>query len=350
MNQTKGFLFLFPPDLCSVTLKFAIRNSKSAILVCALLSALSFSAEAQQPAKVPRVGMLVAGSVSSYKSRIDAFRRGLSELGYMEGKNILIDYRYAEGKVDRYPDLAADLVHLKVDVIVGGGGNAISAAKNATKTIPIVMAVAGDPIGTGLVESLGRPGGNITGLTLLSPELSGKRLEILKETVPKLSRVAVLLNPANPGTALYRKEAEVAARSLGVELHLLEARRPNELASALSGTKTVRAQALVSLPDAMFFSEQVQIANLAAQSGLPAIFPEGEFVNAGGLMSYGPNLPDLFRRAAYFVDKILKGANPADLPVEQPTKFELVINLKTAKQIGLTIPPNVLARADKVIK
>jgi putative ABC transport system substrate-binding protein len=212
------------------------------------------------------------------------------------------------------------------------------------------LAVAGDPVGTGLVESLAQPGGNITGLTLLSPELSGKRLEILKETAPKLSRVAVLLNPANPGTASYRKEAEVAARSFGVELHLLEARRPDELASALSGMKIARVQALVTLPDAMFFSEQIQIASLAAKSRLPAIFPESEFVNAGGLMSYGPNLPDLFRRAAIYVDKILKGAKPADLPVEQPTKFELVINLKTAKQIGLIIPPNVLARADRVIR
>jgi putative ABC transport system substrate-binding protein len=212
------------------------------------------------------------------------------------------------------------------------------------------MAVVGDPIGTGLVESLARPGGNITGLTLLAPELSGKRLELLKEAVPKLSRIAVLLNPANPSTALYRKEVEVVARSLGMELHFLEASRPNELASALSGTKTARVQALITLPDAMFFSEQVQIANLAAKSRLPAMFPESEFVNAGGLISYGPNLPDLFRRAATYVDKILKGAKPADLPVEQPTKFEFVINLKTAKQIGLTIPPNVLARADKVIR
>jgi ABC-type uncharacterized transport system substrate-binding protein len=212
------------------------------------------------------------------------------------------------------------------------------------------MGVVGDAIGPGLVDSLARPGGNVTGFTLLGPELGGKRLEILNETVPKLSRVAVLLNPANRGTTLYRKEIEIAARSLGLELRFMEARQPNELASVLSETKIGRAQALVTLNDTMFFSQQVQIANLAIKTGLPAMFPESEYVNAGGLMSYGPNLPDLFRRAATYVDKILKGTKPADLPVEQPTKFELVINLKTAKQIGLTIPPNVLARADKVIK
>jgi putative ABC transport system substrate-binding protein len=334
----------------SMNRKSKIQNRKLVgIAVFAFTLAMCGAvAQAQQPTKIPRIGCYMSGS-HSFGLREEAFRQGLRDLGYIEGQNIVLEWRFTKGQEDQAA-VAAELVRSKVDIIVTDGNRPTRAAKNATKTIPIVMAVAGDPIGTGLVESLGRPGGNITGLTLLSPELSGKRLEILKETVPKLSRVAVLLNPANPGTALYRKEAEVAARSLGVELHLLEARRPNELASALSGTKTVRAQALVSLPDAMFFSEQVQIANLAAQTGLPAIFPEGEFVNAGGLMSYGPNLPDLFRRAAYFVDKILKGANPADLPVEQPTKFELVINLKTAKQIGLTIPPNVLARADKVIK
>jgi putative ABC transport system substrate-binding protein len=261
-----------------------------------------------------------------------------------------MEYRLSEGRDERLPELAAELVRLKVDIIVTSGIAPPLAAKKATKTIPIVMGVVGDAIGTGLVDSLARPGGNVTGLTLLGPELSGKRLEILKETVPKLSRVAVLLNPANRGTTLYRKELEDAARSLGVELHLVEARRPNELASALSETKMGRAQALITLNDTMFFSHHVLIANLAIKTGLPAMFPESEYVNAGGLMSYGPNLPDLFRRAATYVDKILKGTKPVDLPIEQPKKFELVINLKAAKQVGLTVPPNVLARADKVIK
>jgi putative ABC transport system substrate-binding protein len=292
----------------------------------------------------------MSGSPEPRRAILDAFRQGLRDLGYIEGNNIVIEYRFSEGRDERLPDLAAELVQLKVDAIVTSGIPPPLAAKKATKTIPIVMGVVGDAIGTGLVDSLARPGGNVTGLTLVGPELSGKRLDILKETVPKLSRVAVLLNPANRGTTLYREEIEVTARSLGVELHILEASRPNELASALSDTKMGRTQALVTLNDTMFFSQQVQIANLAIKTGLPAMFPESEYVNAGGLMSYGPNLPDLFRRAAVFVDKIIKGAKPADLPVEQPTKFELVINLKTAKQIGLTIPPSVLARADKVIK
>jgi len=332
----------------------ATGNSKKAkvfgFALCAVLSALCLSAEAQQPAKTPRIGILMSGSPEPRRAVLEAFREGLRDLGYVEGKNIAIEYRYSEGRDERLPELAAELVRLKVDIIVTSGIPPPLAAKKATKTIPIVMGVVGDAIGTGLVDSLARPGGNVTGLTLLGPELSGKRLEILKETLPKLSRVAVLLNPENRGTTLYRKEIEVAARSLGVELHLLEASRPNELASALSEPKMGRAQALVTLNDTMFFSQQVQIANLAIKTGLPAMFPESEYVNAGGLMSYGPNLPDLFRRSATYVDKILKGSKPAELPVEQPTKFELVINLKAAKQIGVTIPPNVLARADKVIK
>jgi ABC-type uncharacterized transport system substrate-binding protein len=315
-----------------------------------LLFAVCSQLEAQQTAKPPRIGILMSGSPKARQTVLEAFRQCLRDLGYIEGNNFVIEYRFSEGRDERLPDLAAELVQLKVDVIVTSGIPPPLAAKNATKTIPIVMGVVGDAIGTGLVDSLARPGGNVTGFTLLGPELSGKRLEILKETVPKLSRVAVLLNPANAGTVLYRKEVEVAARTLGVELHLVEASRPNELASALSKTKMGQVQALVTLNDTMFFSQQIQIADLAAKSGLPAMFPESEFVNAGGLMSYGPNLADLFRRAATYVDKILKGAKPADLPVEQPTKFELVINLKTAKKIGVTIPPNVLVRADRVIK
>jgi len=318
-------------------------------IIFAMLSALCVSAEAQQPKKF-RIGILMSGSLAPRQAVLDALRQSLRDLGYVEGKNIAFEYRFSEGNDERLPELATELVREKVDIILTSGIAPPLAAKKATKTIPIVMGVVGDAVGTGLVDSLARPGGNVTGFTLLGPELSGKRLEILKETVPRLARVAVLLNPTNRGTALYRKEVEVAARSLGVELHILEASRPNELASALSGTKTARVQALITLNDTMFFSEQIQIGNLAAKSGLPAMFPESEYVNAGGLMSYGPNLPDLFRRAATYVDKILKGAKPADLPVEQPTKFEFIINLKTAKQIGLTIPPNVLARADRVIR
>jgi putative tryptophan/tyrosine transport system substrate-binding protein len=292
----------------------------------------------------------MSGSPAPRQGVLAAFRQGLQDLGYVEGKNIAMEYRFSEGRDERLPDLALELVQLKVDIIVTSGITPPLAAKKVTKTIPIVMGVVGDPIGTGLVDSLARPGGNVTGFTLLAPELSSKRLELLKETVPKLSRVAVLINPANPGSPVYRKEIEVAARSLGVELHLSEASQPYELAGALSQTQMGRAQALITLNDTMFFSQQVQIANLATKTGLPAMFPESEYVNAGGLMSYGPNLPDLFRRAATYVDRILKGIKPTDLPVEQPTKFELMINLKTAKQLGLTIPPNVLARADKVIK
>jgi putative tryptophan/tyrosine transport system substrate-binding protein len=341
--KTSRFVFLFLPNFYSVKLK-------SAIPVVAMLFALCVPAEAQQPVKTSRIGILMSGSPEPRRAILDAFRQGLRDLGYIEGNNIVIEYRFSEGMDERLPELAAELVRLKVDVIVTSGIAPPVAAKKATKTIPIVMGVVGDAVGTGLVGSLAQPGGNVTGLTLLGPELNGKRLEILKETVPKLSRVAVLLNPANQGSTSYRKEVEVAARSLGVELHRVEASRPNELASALSETKMGRAQALLTLNDTMFFSQQVQIANLSIKTGLPAMFPESEYVNAGGLMSYGPHLPDLFRRAATYVDKVLKGAKPADLPVEQPTKFELVINLKTAKQIGLTIPPNVLARADKVIR
>jgi putative ABC transport system substrate-binding protein len=327
-----------------MTLRFGLSLLTTVLLITVSL------ARAEQVAKTARIGILMSGSPEPRQGVLDAFRQGLRELGYVEGKNFMTEYRFSEGRDERLPDLAAELVQLKVDVILTSGISPPLAAKNATKTIPIVMGVVGDAIGTGLVDSLARPGGNVTGLTLLGPELSGKRLEILKETVPKLSRVAVLLNPANAGTTLYRKEIEVAARSFAVELHILEASRPNELTSALSKTKMGRDQALVTLNDTMFFSQQVQIANLAIKSGLPAMFPESEYVNAGGLMSYGPNLPDLFRRAAIFVDKILKGAKPAELPVEQPRKFELIINLKAAKQIGLTIPPSVLAQADKVIR
>jgi putative tryptophan/tyrosine transport system substrate-binding protein len=315
----------------------------------ALLFALGFPAHAQQPVKVPKLGCYMLGA-AGLGTREEAFRQGLRDLGYVEGQNIFIEWRFAAGQADQAKTIVDELVRLNVDIIVTDGNRSTSDAKNATTTIPIVMAVSGDPLGAGLVKTLARPGGNITGLTLLSPELSGKRLELLKETMPKISRVAVLFNPSNPAAILYLNEVEVAAKSFGLQLQTLKASRPTDLASALSGAVTGRAHALITLPDAMFFSSRVQVTNFAAQNRVPAMFPESEFVNDGGLMSYGPNLPDLFRRAATYVDKILKGAKAADLPVEQPTKFEFVINLKTAKQIGLTIPPNVLARADKVIR
>ena len=315
----------------------------------ALLFALGLPAHGQQPVKIPKLGCYMLGA-AGLGTREEAFRQGLRDLGYVEGQNIFIEWRFAAGEADQAKTIVDELVRLNVDIIVTDGNRSTSDAKNATTTIPIVMAVSGDPLGAGLVKTLARPGGNITGLTLLSPELSGKRLELLKETMPKISRVAVLFNPSNPAAILYLNEVEVAARSFGLQLQTLKASRPTDLASALSGAVTGRAHALITLPDAMFFSSRVQVTNFAAQNRVPAMFPESEFVNDGGLMSYGPNLPDLFRRAATYVDKILKGAKAADLPVEQPTKFEFVINLKTAKQIGLTIPPNVLARADRVIK
>jgi putative tryptophan/tyrosine transport system substrate-binding protein len=302
---------------------------------------------AQQAGKVPRIGFLSTGSSSSDSTRIEAFRQGLRDLGYVEGKNIAIEYRYVERNFDQ---LAAELVRLKVDLIVTGGTPPTRAAKNATTTIPIVMAAVGDPVGTGLVASLARPGGNITGLSLLSPELSGKRLELLKEAFPRVTRVAVLLNPTNPATEAQLAETQVAAGSLAVELQLLEVSSPNGLEHAFSAMMRDRVSALVVLTDAMFFDNRTRIVSFAAKNRVPVTCYDSAFVDAGGLMSYGPSVPDLYHRAATYVDKILKGRKPADLPVEQPTKFELVINLKTAKQIGLTIPPNVLARADKVIR
>ena len=309
------------------------------------------SAEAQQAKKVARIGLLVPGSQSAFAIRTDALRQGLRELGYVEGQNIVIEYRYGEGKTDRFPDLATELDQLKVDVIVVGGASATRAAKNVTKLIPIVMANVTDPVVLGFVASLARPGGNITGLTNLAPELGGKRLELLKEIVPKLSRVAVLGDPTSPGHATGWRETEIAARSLGVQVQSLEVRAPNpDFEGAFSAITRDRANALLTLSQPLIRVYREQIVDFTAKRRMPAIFHTREFVEAGGLMSYAPDVPAMFRRAATYVDKILKGAKPADLPVEQPKKFEFIINLKAAKQIGLTIPPNVLARADKVIK
>jgi ABC-type uncharacterized transport system substrate-binding protein len=307
-------------------------------------------AQAQQPTQIPRIGFLGGAAPSANADRREAFRQRMRELGYVEGKNILLEYRYAEGKLDRLPALAAELARLKVDVIVTGGGGATRAAKEATNTIPIVMAQVPDPIADGFVASLARPGGNITGLSALGPELSGKRLELLKETVPKLSRVAVLGTSTTPGNAQQLREVELAAEALKVKLQFLDVLDPKDIETAFRAASKGHAEGVLVLSASVFVSRRTQVLDLAQKSRLPAIYYGPEFVEAGGLMSYGVNDTDLYRRAAAYVDKILKGTKPADLPVEQPTKFEFIINLKAAKQIGLTIPPNVLARADKVIK
>jgi len=317
-------------------------------LTLLLLAAGTFT-DAQQPKKVPRIGYLAPGSPASDSPRIDPFRQGLRELGYTEGQDIVIELRFAEGKSERLPAIVAELIQLKVDVIVLSGTPAARAAKQATSTIPIVMGTSADPVGTRLVASLARPGGNVTGLSTLGSDLSGKRLELLKEVVPGVSRIAVLSNPTNQSVPALLSETEIAAQSLGVQVQFLEARVPNELNKVFVAIKD-RPSALMVVPDPMLFAQRKRLSDLAAESRLPTMAEWEEFVQAGGLMSYGPSFREMFRRAAVYVDKILKGRTPADLPVEQPTKFELMINLKTAKQIGLTIPPNVLARADKVIR
>jgi putative ABC transport system substrate-binding protein len=327
-------------------------NRKFVVLaLCPLLFALSFPAEAQQqPKKVARIGYLSVLSPSSDSARIEAFRQGLRELGYAEGQSFAIESRYAEGKLDQLRDLAGELVGLKVDVIVVGGSTATRAAKNVSKLIPIVMAHGSDPVELGFVASLARPGGNITGLTHLAPELGGKRLELLKDIVAQLSRVAVLTDPGTQGHGPQIKELEIAARALGLQLRPAEVRGPKELESVFSAMTTGRAGALIVLQQPTLDRLRERIVDLAAKNRLPAMYPNSEYVEAGGLMSYAADIVAMFRRAAVYVDKILKGTKPADLPVEQPKKFEFIINLKAAKQIGLTIPPNVLARADKVIK
>jgi putative ABC transport system substrate-binding protein len=271
-------------------------------------------------------------------------------MGYVEGENIVIEDRYAEGKFDLLPALAAELVRLKVDIIITAGPPVTRAVKDATATIPVVMAQDGDPVGNGFVASLARPGGNITGMSQLAPEISGKQLELLKETVPRLSRVAVLGTSTRPGNAYALKETELAAGTFAVRIQYLDVRDPKDIETAFREARKGRAGAVLVLQGPVFTAQRTQVVDLAAKTRLPAIYPQTEYTDVGGFMCYGVNTPDLFRRAANYVDKILKGAKPADLPVEQPKKFELVINLKTAKQIGVTIPPNVLARADRVIR
>jgi putative ABC transport system substrate-binding protein len=310
-------------------------------------------AEAQQPKKVPRIGYLSSVDPASESARAGGIRLALRELGYIEGQNIAIEYGYSEGKADRAPELAAELVRLKVDIIVVAGGIIwIRATKNATKTIPIVMVGAGnDPVEAGLIESLARPGGNITGLTNLSGKLGGKRLELLKEAVPKVTRVAVLYEPATPANVLeVNEDLPVAARALKMTLQPWEIRAADGFERVFAALSKERPDGLYVAGSPLLNNNQKRIAGLALKSRLPSVYQSREAVDAGGLMSYSADLADSYRRVAYFVDRILKGAKPADLPVEQPTKFEFVVNLKAAKQIGLTIPPNVLARADKVIK
>ena len=329
-----------------------IPRALGLILILALsILAAPLSADAQQPAKVVRIGFLNPATPAATAHFLEAFRQALRELGYVEGKNIILERRYAEGRVERLPDLAAELVRLKVDVILAVLNPTVQAVKQATTTIPIVMANSVDPVGAGLVASLARPGGNITGLANLGHELSGKLLELLKEAVPGVTRVAFLGDPAVPHSAPAFRETQVAARVLGVELQLVEVRGKAEFESAFSAMTRERAGALiVHTPTPLFFAHRKQIADLAVKNRLPTMYGNRDYVDAGGLMSYGVHVPDLYRRAATYIDKILKGAKPADLPVEQPTRFELVVNLKTAKALGLTIPQLVLIRADQLIQ
>ena len=332
----------------------ATGNSRTAkffgVALRALLFALCLPVQAQQQKKVPRVGWLFSVSASSAADRVEAFRQGLRELGYVEGKNIVIEYRYAESKLDRLPALAAEFVRLKVDVIVTSNQEPTRSAKTATVTIPIVMARDTDPIGNGFVASLARPGGNITGLSSMAPEISGKHVELLKEIVPRLSRLAVLGASNTPGNAQLIREIENAASAFRVTPQYLDVLTVKDIEPAFRAASKGRADAILVLGSGIYASHRKQVVDLTVKNRLPAIFRSREYMEDGGLMAYGVNPFDLDRRAATYVDKILKGAKPSDLPVEQPTKFEFIINLKTAKQIGLTIPPNILARADRVIR
>ena len=324
-----------------------MRKNVMRLTLCAMLFALCSSVEAQQSKKVPRIGYLTS-ALDRVNPNRDALRQGLRDLGWVEGQNIVIEYRYAEGKNERLTDLAADLVRLKVDLIVTTGGTATEAAKQATTLIPIVFTQVGAPDKQGFVASLARPGGNITGLTNIAEEVSGKRLELLKETRPKISRVAVLWDSATGRHS--SKATEEAARLLGVQIQFLEATERNDFGRAFEAATKGRAGAMTVLSSGIFHTHREALVGLSAKNLLPTVYDHKDYTESGGLMSYGPNVPEMFMRAATYVDKILKGTKPADLPVEQPMKFEFIINLKTAKQIGLTIPPNVLARADRVIR
>jgi putative tryptophan/tyrosine transport system substrate-binding protein len=327
-----------------------MKKKITLLALCAMLFALTGSAEAQQPTKVPRIGYLGAFTPSAGAPLLEGFRQGLRDLGYVEGRNIFIDYRWAEGTPDRFPALASELINLRVDVIVTQSNAATATLQQATRTIPIVVAGMGDPVGSGFVASLARPGGNITGFSNESEEFAGKWLELLREAAPKISRIAVLAVAQAQSHRTYWTKIQAAAQELKVISQRQEMAGPDEIEQAFANLVKGRPQGLIVLPHAITIERRTQIVSLSAKNRLPGIYPFSLFVEAGGLMSYGTNLADLHRRAAIYVDKILKGTKPADLPVEQPKKFELTINLKAAKQIGLTIPPNVLARADKVIR
>jgi putative ABC transport system substrate-binding protein len=333
---------------CSGNPKTKVQDRKW-VRICAIV--LTFLggvvAEAQPTKRVFRIGYLRFIEVPALD---EAFRKGLKDLGYNDGQNLHVEYRYAGGSMERLAEFAAELVHLKVDVIVAGSTQSIDAARQATKTIPIVFPVTFDPVGSGFAASLARPGGNLTGLSTVNPDAAAKRVELLKEVMPKLSRLAVLRNPTNTGSRFALKETQEGARQLGMRLQLLEAQRPDDLEGIFRAAVREQAGALIVIVDAMFFAQRKQIGDLAINHRLPTMLDSRQYVDAGGLMAYGVNLSDLFRRAAVYVDKILKGAKPAELPIEQPTKFELVINLKTAKLIGVTIPQWVLVKADKVIR
>ncbi len=316
-----------------------------------MLFALCATAQSQSQKTLPRIGYLSASSLAALAGRTNAFRRGLSDLGYVEGKNIVIEYRYGDGQLDRVPALASELARLKVDMIVIAGGNAtVSGAKQSIESVPIIMANVQDPVGSGFVASLARPGGNITGLSALTADLAGKRLDLIRETFPRALRVAALFDPQDDSKIVELKEAQAIAKAAGIKLQAVEVRRSSDFERAFKAVARERAEVLLVLQNALTTTGRKPIADLATKNRLPTVWADSGLMDAGGLMSYGPNVADLFRRAATYVDKILKGAKPADLPVEQPTKFEFIINLKAAKQIGLTIPPNVLARADRVIR
>jgi putative ABC transport system substrate-binding protein len=325
-------------------------NRRDAVLALAALGAFPVGSNAQQTGKIVRLGILSPLSASAFAPNDQALRQGLSELGWVEGRNFVITTRYAEGRYDRLPGLAAEIAGLKVDAIISGSTPGALAAKNATTTIPVVFVTTGDPVASGLIASLARPGGNVTGLTVLGRELSAKRLAILKEAFPGVSHVAVIANPDGPESAPMLKGLDGAVKALGIKLRILEVRGPNELEKTFATIASARVGAIMVLTDILFLTHRERIVELAAKTRLPAMYAFREHVNAGGLMFYGAPLDDMWRRAATYVDKILKGAKPADLPVEQPTKFELVINLKTAKALGITIPQSVLARADEVIR
>ncbi len=326
------------------------KATASSILVSAMMLAVAVLAEAQQPTKVPRIGFLASGTAAAPPASLEAFKQGLRDLGYIEGKSIAIEYRWAEHKPERLPELAAELVGLKVDVIVTSQTPSVQAIKKVSSTIPIVFGVLSFPVENGIIASFARPGGNATGLTVLSEELNGKRLELLKESVPKIARVGVLSNLNNPTQPLEWKEIEVAAQALGLKLQSLGVRSVNDFDGVFKAALRDPAQALINLPEALVNANFKSIAEFAAKHKLPTMYSDRSGIEAGGLMFCGPITADLWRRAAIYVDKILKGSKPADLPVERPIKFEFVVNLKTAKQIGVTIPPNVLVRADRVIK